>query len=935
MILNVFTNRENDDLPSVEDDIQNLWAFLIATMVADFLFNTHRYVYAIDLYEEVISLLRLLTSNTELPFYHNHENEFDSYASILSDELTATKESIQSERGQGKEASNELQRRPSSSIFQDNGSEKRERNERELAFCKRLGSTFYSLGWYLTAIWYFEKAAKISKATGNNLEEQRIYISLVIVYNASCKFDKVFSSLKKAIELCQDSQDLEEDLECYNALGCLCNSYGQFNQAISYYSMKCLGCGNKMQEAMALNNLGNLHLTNGKYDAAKAHYNESLQIRQEIGDTIGISITYNNLSCLCYSLGQYEIAIKYQKKALETTKATGTRKRLAVIYNNLGVLHQALGEHQLSLDCHKEGLKIRKEIGDIPGECRCCREISSVYDGLGQLRSLLPYHEKTTKIERVILNKPRSCQWISHYEKGLEVIDEIGVTDNGRFTLCKMGLSHLSRVQFYSVSDQLGRKIKKHETSRAPLSNDLKFLMDEQSLLLYKILASRQTCCENFTDALLTLETGRARVLVELLAKKDGTNVSLPKIDDLSNIISFLAKQRENLLFMSFLQQSICLWFIDRHGVLTFKSHVVSEELNLHDSLINFLRTGYLERTLSSNESEAKKANYQASSRMNDIDDLSELLSCQSEDDERNFLQQVIFGVVKELADDEEVILVPEGFMFRCPFAVLRNTNNDYLVDKVRMRVISSITTLMIIQDLPTEYHSNVGALLVGDPFVPLIESKGGVYKLQPLPYALKEVEMIGNLLGEQESCLTGMKATKREVLRRLPEVSLLHFAAHGRQEDGAIAFATDDQDICTEERCFLSVNDIAEVTVRAKLVVLSICHGALGRIWNAEGVVGMVRAFLVSGARSVLAPLWAIEDEATNAFMGSFYKHLIGHNMSASRALHQTMKDMRNSDEFNEERQWAPFILYGDDVTLDWNKTTNNYRATGKTVNT
>ena len=96
-----------------------------------------------------------------------------------------------------------------------------------------------------------------------------------------------------------------------------------------------------------------------------------------------------------------------------------------------------------------------------------------------------------------------------------------------------------------------------------------------------------------------------------------------------------------------------------------------------------------------------------------------------------------------------------------------------------------------------------------------------------------------------------------------------------------------------------------------------------------------MVRAFLVSGARSVLAPLWAIDDEATHAFMESFYKYLIDHNMSASRALHQTMKDMRNSDEFSEERHWAPFILYGDDVTLDWNKTTNNYSATGKTVNT
>ena len=939
----LFMYRENKLLANVDDEIQNPRAFETAIMVADFLFNTHRYIHAIDLYEEVIRLLSLFAFKTELPVGHS-KKEFDVYVSDLSNKLKVTKEILQSEHDREKGTFNEVQSKTFSSNFPDDGSGINNEEERKIAFYKTLGSTFYSMSRYHASIWYFKQAAEMIKATGNKPEEQRIYTNLAIVYNAACQYDKAFSLQEKALKLSQENGDVEGQLECYCNLGSLCNDRGQFDRAIGYYS-KCLGRNDKRREAMVLNSIGNAYLENGQYAASISHYKESLEMRQEVNDTTGTSITYNNLSCAYYCLGLYEIAIHYQEEACQRMQSTEARKLLSVSYNNLGGLYQALGKYELSLENYIKGLHIRKELGDTAGECRAYREISSVYDARGQLRESQLYYEKANKLERVFSNKPKqaakSCQWIAHREKGLEVIEDIGVRKIERLILFKISLSHMSRVKFYSASDQLVGEIERHEISREPLTEEHKLQLDEQSLLLYKTLALRQIGCEDFADALLTLENSRARVLVELLNLKKDKNpgVSSTTLHSLNATFSFIAKQGENLLFIATLQDSICFWFINRLGNLTFKSYVVPEDLKLNFSLINFLRTGIVRteaRGTASDDSTDKQTNCQTSSGSLHglpLEMVSELLACPPEDDELSFLHQAIFGVVKELPDNEEIIFVPEGAIFRCPFALLRNTNDDYLADKVRMRVIPSITTLKILQDLPTEYHCHVGALLVGDPFVPEIESKGRVYKLAPLPHALKEVEVIGNLLGEQESCLTGKKATKREVLRRIPEVSLLHFAAHGRPEDGGIALAADDQGICSEESCILSVNDIAKVTVRAKLVVLSICHGALGRIWNAEGVVGMVRAFLVSGARSVLAPLWGIDDEATHAFMGSFYKHLIDHNMSASRALHQTMKDMRNSDKFSKECYWAPFILYGDDVTLDWNKTTNNYSATGKTV--
>ena len=148
----------------------------------------------------------------------------------------------------------------------------------------------------------------------------------------------------------------------------------------------------------------------------------------------------------------------------------------------------------------------------------------------------------------------------------------------------------------------------------------------------------------------------------------------------------------------------------------------------------------------------------------------------------------------------------------------------------------------------------------------------------------------------------------------------LIHFAAHGDAERGEIALAPERpvNRILNGDDFVLKMSDISEVQLSAKLVVLSCCHSAYGHI-RAEGVEGIARAFLGSGARSVLVAQWALDDKATEKFMGRFYKHLVC-GKSASESLHQAMKWMRENG-FPEVRQWAPFKLIGDNVTFDFRK--------------
>ncbi|PFX26988.1 Tetratricopeptide repeat protein 28 [Stylophora pistillata] len=115
-----------------------------------------------------------------------------------------------------------------------------------------------------------------------------------------------------------------------------------------------------------------------------------------------------------------------------------------------------------------------------------------------------------------------------------------------------------------------------------------------------------------------------------------------------------------------------------------------------------------------------------------------------------------------------------------------------------------------------------------------------------------------------------------------------------------------------------LTVEDVSNIHLRAKLVVLSCCYSGRGEI-KAEGVVGIARAYMGASARSVLVSMRAIDDETTFCFMKYFYHHL-AEGKRASECLNLAMKSLRESENYSDVKYWAPFALIGDDVSFDFN---------------
>lgn len=191
---------------------------------------------------------------------------------------------------------------------------------------------------------------------------------------------------------------------------------------------------------------------------------------------------------------------------------------------------------------------------------------------------------------------------------------------------------------------------------------------------------------------------------------------------------------------------------------------------------------------------------------------------------------------------------------------------------------------------------------------------------LPPLPRLLesrREVTGIAGLYppGETQLFLDGA-ATEENVKNNvlLRSARRIHFATHGfldekRPELSGLVLS---RGAGSREDGLLQVYEIFNLELDADLVVLSACDTGLGAMVSGEGLVGVTRALLYAGARSVVVSLWQVDDDSTPDLMISFYRHL-DQDADKAESLRQAKLEMIRQGRFSHPFYWAPFILLGE----------------------
>jgi CHAT domain-containing protein len=188
---------------------------------------------------------------------------------------------------------------------------------------------------------------------------------------------------------------------------------------------------------------------------------------------------------------------------------------------------------------------------------------------------------------------------------------------------------------------------------------------------------------------------------------------------------------------------------------------------------------------------------------------------------------------------------------------------------------------------------------------------------LNDLPGTEKEVKEISELFRTKNlksDSFTEQNAN--EILIKSDELSkysLLHFATHGVVDENnpelSRIFLQSNSDA---EDGNLYSGEIYNLQLKADLVTLSACQTGLGKISKGEGVIGLSRALVYAGAKSIIVSFWSVADESTAQLMKDFYGILLDGKNDFGTSLQGAKLKLAKNDRFSAPYYWAPFILIG-----------------------
>ena len=811
--------------------------------------------------------------------------------------------------------------------------------------CSNLGHAFDCLGEYKQAEIYHRLHLSIAKERRHKSGEGDAYTGLGNVFLGLGNFKKAQEYYSLGLSIAKDVRNKGAVALAYSGLANASLGLGDTKNAVNYSNLY-LTCAKELedkdQEKGAYCTLGHIYNSLGDFKKSIEYYKRHLDIAKDVGDLASEGGAYGGLGSVFDSLGDFEKAIDYHKQHLHIAETIGDKDGEAKAYGNLGNAYLGLEDFTAALHFFEHRLRIAKDVGDKAGEGRAYGHLGGTFQRLGNYKKAMDYYNLRLCIAQEVGDKAGEgaaygylgsvSQFLGDYKKAID-------WHNQQLTIAKdignQGMEGEARSYIggcFEMLKVLPKALENYQTS-VEVFNQMRSLLQSEDK--WKI-GFRNECNYAYTglcrvllkqgkidEALVAAEEGRAQSLADLMTSQYGFHEGQTEGKRLDEEeFGMLNNTSSSTIFLSLSENKINIWLLLKEKPVLHRQKTLCHhfaENAAAETLQSLIQFAY--------KNNGVRANVNCENRS--IDVLREncyTVERSSKKFSQQFLQEdnpplaalysYVIAPILDLIEGDELIIVPDGPLWLAPFAAMLNPFSKYLFESFKVRLIPSLTSLKIITHCP-KFHSSSGALIVGDPDVSEVTNSHGD-QLEQLPFARQEAQMIGQILNTAP--LTGKLATKCEVLKQISSVAVVHFAAHGRMETGEIALSPSPEcpksQTPAEEDYMLTMADVMSVKLRAKLVVLSCCHSGRGEI-KAEGVVGIARAFIGAGARSVLVSLWAIDDEATLEFMKSFYHNLVKGG-SASESLNHAMKCLRESETFSDVKYWAPFTLIGDDVTLD-----------------
>ena len=263
--------------------------------------------------------------------------------------------------------------------------------------------------------------------------------------------------------------------------------------------------------------------------------------------------------------------------------------------------------------------------------------------------------------------------------------------------------------------------------------------------------------------------------------------------------------------------------------------------------------------------------------------------------------QQLYAWLIRPLEPDlasfniDTLVFISDGPLRTVPMTALHD-GRQFLIEKF---AVASTAGLNLTDPKPID-RTKVRLLTTG--------LTRAVQGFPSLPFVEEEINTIRTLYQGGQLLNAEFSAPRLEQELKDHPYGILHIATHGW-------FSSDTtQSYLLTYNGKLTINELDRLIGLFRyrkdpleLLTLSACQTGIGDDRSALGLAGVA---IKAGARSALATLWFINDEASAELVSEFYRQLRNPKLSKAQALQLAQQKLLSDRVYEHPAYWSPFLL-------------------------
>jgi CHAT domain-containing protein/tetratricopeptide (TPR) repeat protein len=819
----------------------------------------------------------------------------------------------------------------------------------------QLGVLQSKQGNYQSALNFYREALPLLEDAGNKVETSAVLNNIGNAYNGQGIHEQALEYYGRSLKLAEEAGSKARAAIALTNIGLVHSKQGNYALALES-QQKALAIKesqkNKPGIAISLLNLGEVHRLQGNYGLALEFFEKSLKQFEEIGAKQGIGLALSNIGLVHQAQNNFPLATDFYQKALKQFEEIKDKAGIAETLNNLGLAQRDLARYDAALEFYKRSLAESEEVNDKPRIAQALTNIADTFILQNKHRDALVMVARAVKVANEVGS--RETLWFAHTLSG-KAYRALGQTAQAQLEFAE-AIKQIELIRTQVAGGETAQQ-SFFENKLAPYQAMVELLVSQNKLSEALAYAERakgrvlldvlQSGRANITKSMSSSELAEERQLTNDLAALN-TQLSRARmqkqpddkrLDEIGSRLQIARRDYEAFETRLYAAHPELEFRRGGAGVLTLAQ---SEKLlDVRTVLLEYMVTD--ERVLlfsialggrgirTADGLKVFPIEIKRRDLATQVENFRRALAERDPDfnqSAKNLYNLLVAPASDQLKGRSNLVIVPDGALWELPFQALRSSANHYLVEDSAVAYTPSLSVLYELQKLKPKVPEMPDRTLLafGNPALakPVIERTRSALRgsaFEPLPEAESEVKLLSKLYGPGRSTVyTGAEALEERAKAESSQYSVVHFATHAVLNNASpmysyLALAQGGG----AEDGLLESWEIAKLDLKARVVVLSACETARGRVGAGEGMIGLTWAFFVAGSPATVVSQWKVDSAATKLLMLDFHRGLksfLGNPKITNKkaeALRMAALTMLRNSEYRHPFYWASFVVVGD----------------------